>query len=131
MYDSGSEPASGLGIIFTILIVLLTIVFLALWIWGIYKATKTNDREIRTGRIFLHLIIWGGLAAAIIYAIKVTSNQNEDIKNRLYSYNPKIENQSSFREDSNKMQIAKIDKLLESKSITKEEHKKLKEKYTK
>lgn len=53
-----------------IFIIILSIAIIGMQIWGIVAAVKTKDTEISVGKLLLHLFLWGGLIAAIVYAIQ-------------------------------------------------------------
>lgn len=57
-------------------IVVAVVIFIAIFIWGIVAASKTKDIGVQAGRLLLHLFLWGGFVAAIVYAIKASSNRD-------------------------------------------------------
>ncbi|CAM9132682.1 hypothetical protein MYMA111404_02930 [Mycoplasma marinum] len=99
-----------------VVIIIIALLGLGIGIWGIVAAATTKDQEMNVGKLLLHLFLWGGLIAAIIYAIK-TSNSNQTIS---------IQNQDFSNKELKKEDIVeileKIDTLLNEGKITKEEH---------
>ncbi len=61
----------------TVLLIVGIIFFVLFWllfIFGVINACKTQDTEVRAGRVFLHFFLFGGILAAIIYAIIACRN---------------------------------------------------------
>lgn len=57
-------------------IVFISIAVIAVCITGIISAAKTKDVGVQVGRLLLHLFIWGGFVAAIVYAVKASGNKD-------------------------------------------------------
>lgn len=55
---------------------LIAIFGLTIFISGIVSAARTTDTEMSIGRLLLHIFIWGGFIAAIVYAVKTSNNRN-------------------------------------------------------
>ena len=62
---------AGLLIFLGIFLVIFAIAIIGIQIWGIVVAAQTKDKELRVGRLLLHLFLFGGVVAAIIYAVQV------------------------------------------------------------
>ena len=53
-----------------IFLIIFVIAVIGIQIWGILAAAKTLDTEINVGKLLLHLFLFGGVVAAIVYAIQ-------------------------------------------------------------